>query len=84
MFLLTTRFLLSGFGNSSKPVSNVDHVGFLDAVLKEFQLDKVVVVSPSMSGNYSIEYLQKLVFDKAASEIDIIRIYEILQENNVN
>ena len=46
-----------GYGKSE--VATVDQAPFIDAVIKELKLKKPVIISPSMSGSYSLPFLFK-------------------------
>ncbi|XP_060582370.1 protein ABHD14A-like isoform X1 [Ruditapes philippinarum] len=50
---------LPGFGDS--PQAEVDPAAFMEAVIAKLQLNAPVIVSPSMSGTYSLPYLFKNV-----------------------
>lgn len=60
---------LPGYGNS--PISqNLNKTAFLDSIIDVFNLENVVIVSPSMSGVYSLEFLMKH-FSKMAGFIPV-------------
>nr|CAB3219652.1 alpha/beta hydrolase domain-containing protein 14B-like [Phallusia mammillata] len=50
---------LPGYGKSVKGKTEVNNADFLDHLITELALDKPVIVSPSMSGSFSIPYLFK-------------------------
>lgn len=50
---------LPGYGKTGSGGNPVADSDFIEAVVAHFQLDKYIVVSPSMSGKYSIPLLKK-------------------------
>ena len=54
---LMTRLILFLQGYGSSPKASVDRAKYLEEVIKGLKLKKPVIVSPSMSGGYSMPYL---------------------------
>jgi len=48
---------LPGYGESPTPSSNIDKITFLKDVITDLGIEKPVIISPSMSGVYSIPFL---------------------------
>lgn len=48
---------LPGFGRSTPRVSLVNHARYMEELIKSLPMDRPIVVSPSMSGDYLLPYL---------------------------
>lgn len=72
---------LPGYGKSSR-ISGISSELFLLELIKELKLKQVVIVSPSMSGNYSlpfiIKYSQQLKGFVAVAPVGILRYQKLL------
>ncbi|PRD33334.1 UNVERIFIED_CONTAM: Abhd14b [Trichonephila clavipes] len=60
---------LPGYGNSPA-VQNLNKTTFLDSVIDVLNMENVVIISPSMSGVYSLEFLMKY-FSKMAGFVPV-------------
>ncbi len=58
--------LISGYGNSKDVAKLSSKSAFIAAVVKTLNLNRPVIVSPSMSGGFSLPYL----FDDPATALD--------------
>ncbi|KAL4218812.1 Protein abhd14b [Mactra antiquata] len=72
----TVAIDLPGFGDS--PRATPDPAAFLEAVIRELKLNAPVIVSPSMSGSYSLPYLfkdTKHVLSRCRGYIPVAPVY---------
>ena len=50
-------YIFIGFGRSTPRVSLVNHARYMEELIKSLPMDRPIVVSPSMSGDYLLPYL---------------------------
>ena len=56
--------IISGFGKSESADKPKDRAEFLTALIKEEKMGKPVIVSPSMSGQFSFPYIFRVCVHK--------------------